>query len=108
MNRDFIIEDGENGITIFGECFHCHEPWIIINQDVSGSLKKSDNSKILCYCRGGNGLSFKITCCEVLNCRVKKGSNCNALPVPKGKIFPIGKWPVIVIDVLPSIEGNGE
>jgi hypothetical protein len=101
-NRDFVITDGENNITVFAVCPHCSEPFCIIGIVPSGSLVVGEvEPKTVSFCRGANALSFRIRCCEVLQCASKKfkEGGCNLLPSVKGQIFPIGKWNTIVAEV---------
>src|SRR5688572_24158959 len=97
-NRDYIITDGVDNTTIVAECGHCGEPWILIGK-IPEHLYEPDNTVSKWFCRGANGLSYRIRCCYELNCIKKKGTLCDLKPVPKGKEYPVNKsWSVIVIE----------
>lgn len=91
MNRSETIFADKDGLYIFAECPHCHEPQAII----PSKSKEPDIHK--CYCRGANGLSFNIKCCYVLNCIKKKGHLCDHI-WPVKESYPAKQWNVIVVE----------
>jgi hypothetical protein len=96
-NRDYPIIDGQNDTTVFATCPHCKEPFTIEGK-IREHLYEKDETVSKCYCRGANGLSFRIRCCVELNCAKKKGNWCDLVAMlDKGKTFPPSKeWNVIV------------
>lgn len=96
-NRDYIIIDGENDVTVVATCPHCGEPFTIEGKPPP-TLNDDSHLKFRCFCRGANGLSWNVRCCKVLQCAVKKKVDCNLNPTTEGRRYDVGKWNTIVIE----------
>jgi hypothetical protein len=101
-NRSEPVIADNNGLYIFGECKHCGEPQGVIS---TGNNKLPDEQR--CYCRGADGLSFRIKCCYILKCIEKKGYLCD-LDAPKSKVYPVKPWNVIVKEIAFQNEKHGD
>jgi hypothetical protein len=97
-NRDFVITDGQNDLTVFAECNHCHEPFTIEGKPPA-TLADKDTTVSKCYCRGSSGLSFMTRCCIEINCIKRNKHYCDAINVERGKSYPVSReWSVVVTE----------